>query len=70
MQIEDLSNIKLDLEGTAAHLEALSKMLRGHAIFLRHSNPGDIPSIETQLSALALSVVDLRDVARNIAKVA
>jgi hypothetical protein len=74
MQIERLGTIQGDLEHTAAHLEALSRMLQGHALFLRHStyadSSADIDFIERHLHGLAESVTDLRGVARNIAKVA
>lgn len=74
MQIERLDTIQHDLEDTAAHLSALSKMLEGHALYLRHSRHGnnlaEIDSIETRLSGLAASIVDLRGVAQKIAKVA
>jgi hypothetical protein len=70
MQLEQLDNIQLDLEGTAAHLEALRKMLEGHIVFMRHTNATDIDDVESQLNGLAASVSDLRGVARNIRKVA
>lgn len=74
MQIERLDNIQHDLEDTATHLDALSRMLRGHALYLRHSrlsdNSADIAYIERHLSGLDLSISDLRGVARNISKVA
>ncbi|MFF7708344.1 hypothetical protein [Pseudomonas sp. NPDC007930] len=74
MQIEPLENILLDLEGTAAHLAALSKVLEGHAVYLRHmpgpDNGADIDSIERQLNGLASSISDLRGVAQKISKVA
>lgn len=74
MQIERLDIIQHDLEDTAAHLSALSRMLEGHALYLRHSRHGDnvaeIDSIESRLSGLAASIVDLRGVAQKIGKVA
>ncbi|WP_213881637.1 hypothetical protein [Pseudomonas sp. dw_358] len=74
MQIERLDNIQHDLEDTAAHLDALSRMLRGHAHYLRHSrignNSADIDFIENHLSGLAVSISDLRGVAHNISRVA
>jgi len=74
MQIERLGTIKYDLEHTAAHLEALSKMLQSHALFLRHSNYGDshadVAFLENHISGLSASVNDLRGVAQNIVKVA
>ncbi|WAH57168.1 hypothetical protein LZ023_29885 [Pseudomonas silvicola] len=74
MHIERLGTIQHDLEHTAAHLEALSRMLEGHALFLRRStysdNTADIAFLENHITGLAASVTDLRGVAQNIAKVA
>lgn len=74
MQIERLDTIQHDLEDTATHLAALSKVLEGHARYLRYSKCGDnlaeIDSIEHRLDGLAASILDLRGVARQIAKVA
>ncbi|WP_311969905.1 hypothetical protein [Pseudomonas baltica] len=74
MQIERLDIIQHDLEDTAAHLAGLSRMLEGHARYLRHSryidNLAEIDSIEHRLDELAASILDLRGVASNIAKVA
>ncbi|EGH71428.1 hypothetical protein ALO91_103489 [Pseudomonas syringae pv. aceris] len=36
-----LTNVRHDLETTAAHLEVLHRMLEGHAIFLKHKPHGD-----------------------------
>lgn len=74
MQIERLNNIQIDLEDTATHLAALSRMLEGHARYLRRSHCADhsleIESIEHRLQGLAASIADLRGVAGEIAKVA
>jgi hypothetical protein len=70
MQLELLDNIQLDLEGTAAHLDSLRRMLEGHMVFMRHTDSNDISSVELQLTGLAASVTDLRGVARNISRVA
>lgn len=74
MHIERLNTIQHDLEDTATHFDALSRMLQGHALYLRHSrltnSSDDIDFIESRLNGLALSISDLRGVARNISKVA
>ncbi len=70
MHIERLNSMQRDLEGTAEHLEALSRLLEGHARYLRHANSGDATFIETRLNGLTASVVDLRCVAQRIGKVA
>jgi hypothetical protein len=74
MNIERLDNIQHDLEDTAAHLDALRKVLEGHVHFLRHSRcvdaSADIAFIESNLTGLAASIIDLRGVAGSIARVA
>jgi len=74
MQIERLDTIQHDLEDTATHLAALSTMLEGHALYLRHSRCADhsleIESIEHRLHGLAASIADLRGVAGKIRNVA
>jgi hypothetical protein len=74
MQIERLDAIAHDLEDTAAHLAALSRVLEGHARYLRGSRCGDkladIDSIEHRLDGLAASILDLRGVAEQISRVA
>lgn len=69
-----LNHMQQDLEETAAHLEALSKVLEGHAIFLHNrkitGQSEDRLLIERRLAGLAISIQDLRGAALNISRVA
>jgi len=74
MAIERVSNMQLDLELTAEHLDALARLLKGQAMFISRSrlsdNSQDLHSIENCLTGLAATISDLRGVAQNISKVA
>lgn len=69
-----LADMQKDLEDTAAHLEALTAMLQGHAIFLRSKKFGDqtedLRMVERSLGGLTTSVHDLRGTAFNLSQVA
>lgn len=69
-----LTHMQQDLEQTAAHMEALFRMLEGHAIFLKNKKCGDqteeLLLVERRLAGLAISIQDLRGTARNISRAA
>jgi hypothetical protein len=69
-----LDHIHQDLEETAVHMEALFRMLEGHAIFLKNKKFGDqteeLLLVERRLAGLAISIQDLRGAARNISRAA
>jgi hypothetical protein len=69
-----LTHMQQDLEETAAHMEALFRMLEGHAIFLKNKKCGDqteeLLLVERRLGGLAISIQDLRGAARNISQAA
>ncbi|WPP02500.1 hypothetical protein SFA35_25395 (plasmid) [Pseudomonas sp. HR96] len=69
-----LTHVQQDLEATALHLEALHRMLEGHAVFLKHKPCGDqteeLLLVERRLGGLAVSIQDLRGAALNISRAA
>jgi hypothetical protein len=69
-----LADMQKDLEDTAAHLEALTALLQGHAMFLRNKKYGDqsedLLLVERSLGGLTTSVHDLRGTALNMSQVA
>ena len=69
-----LSDMQLDIEKSAAYFESLSRVLDGHALYLRAQNAvcrqEDLRLIEGQVGSLSVSVSYLKSAALRIAKVA
>lgn len=68
-----LFDMQLDLEESAAHLESLSRMLTGHALYLKanqiSTHREDLSLVEGRVGSLALSIQDLKSAALKIAKI-
>ncbi|TDV65739.1 hypothetical protein [Pseudomonas sp. LP_7_YM] len=68
-----LFDMQLDLEESAAHLESLSRVFTGHALYLKASQSSthreDSSLVEGRVGGLALSIKDLKSAALKIAKI-
>ncbi|WP_296254468.1 MULTISPECIES: hypothetical protein [unclassified Pseudomonas] len=67
-----LIDMQLDLEASVAHLESLSQMLTGHALYLAAfqtpCHHEDLKLVESRVGGLALSIQDLKAAALKIAR--
>lgn len=65
--LETLSNIRLDLENTAAHFESLSQVLAGHLVYASyHVLQGDREGMAANIEGIESAVEALRTAAAKM----